>query len=104
MRRAPNKISCFEKSRFGIESKNFPPPVSYRTFNPADYAEPAGADESYGNSTNNTWNNSGSFEPDDGTSKWLGVQRRRGFCGRPVALRRFRAGFLGLFLWISLFL
>ncbi|XP_064899041.1 ubiquitin-associated protein 2-like isoform X3 [Columba livia] len=37
------------------------------TFNPADYAEPAGADESYGNSTNNTWNNSGSFEPDDGT-------------------------------------
>ncbi|KAK2518207.1 Ubap2l [Columba guinea] len=39
----------------------------YRTFNPADYAEPAGADESYGNSTNNTWNNSGSFEPDDGT-------------------------------------
>nr|XP_021153434.1 ubiquitin-associated protein 2-like [Columba livia] len=40
------------------------------TFNPADYAEPAGADESYGNSTNNTWNNSGSFEPDDGTSAW----------------------------------
>ncbi|KAM6229003.1 ubiquitin-associated protein 2-like isoform 2-T2 [Spheniscus humboldti] len=36
------------------------------TFNPADYAEPAGTDENYGNS-NNTWNNTGSFEPDDGT-------------------------------------
>ncbi|XP_054035560.1 ubiquitin-associated protein 2-like, partial [Dryobates pubescens] len=38
------------------------------TFNPADYAEPAGAEESYGNSSSSTWNNSGSFEPDDGTS------------------------------------
>ncbi|NXQ55026.1 UBP2L protein, partial [Anthoscopus minutus] len=37
------------------------------TFNPADYAEPASTDENYGNSNNNTWNNSGSFEPDDGT-------------------------------------
>ncbi|NWU84406.1 UBP2L protein, partial [Onychorhynchus coronatus] len=37
------------------------------TFNPADYAEPASTDESYGNSNNNTWNNTGSFEPDDGT-------------------------------------
>uniref|UniRef100_A0A8C0BTI3 Ubiquitin associated protein 2 like n=1 Tax=Buteo japonicus TaxID=224669 RepID=A0A8C0BTI3_9AVES len=36
----------------------------------ADYAEPAGTDENYGNSNNNTWNNTGSFEPDDGTSKW----------------------------------
>ncbi|XP_030147014.1 ubiquitin-associated protein 2-like isoform X6 [Taeniopygia guttata] len=36
------------------------------TFNPADYAEPASTDENYGNS-NNTWNNTGSFEPDDGT-------------------------------------
>ncbi|XP_032649582.1 ubiquitin-associated protein 2-like isoform X10 [Chelonoidis abingdonii] len=36
------------------------------TFNPADYAEPAGTEESYGNS-NNTWNSTGSFEPDDGT-------------------------------------
>uniref|UniRef100_A0A663MB31 Ubiquitin associated protein 2 like n=1 Tax=Athene cunicularia TaxID=194338 RepID=A0A663MB31_ATHCN len=44
--------------------------VSYRTFNPADYAEPAGTDENYGNSNNNTWNNTGSFEPDDGTSAW----------------------------------
>lgn len=40
-----------------------------RTFNPADYAEPASTEEGYGNSTNNTWNNTGSFEPDDGTSK-----------------------------------
>ncbi|XP_035202524.1 ubiquitin-associated protein 2-like isoform X11 [Oxyura jamaicensis] len=40
------------------------------TFNPADYAEPASTDESYGNSNNNTWNNTGSFEPDDGTSAW----------------------------------
>ncbi|NXR17269.1 UBP2L protein, partial [Cinclus mexicanus] len=37
------------------------------TFNPADYAEPANTDENYGNSNNNTWNNTGSFEPDDGT-------------------------------------
>ncbi|KAF4802298.1 Ubiquitin-associated protein 2-like protein [Turdus rufiventris] len=37
------------------------------TFNPADYAEPASTDENYGNSNNNTWNNAGSFEPDDGT-------------------------------------
>ncbi|XP_065587252.1 ubiquitin-associated protein 2-like isoform X4 [Cyrtonyx montezumae] len=37
------------------------------TFNPADYAEPASTDESYGNSSTNTWNNTGSFEPDDGT-------------------------------------
>ncbi|KAL8184552.1 UNVERIFIED_CONTAM: Ubiquitin-associated protein 2-like, partial [Gekko kuhli] len=36
------------------------------TFNPADYAEPASTEEGYGNS-NNTWNNTGSFEPDDGT-------------------------------------
>ncbi|XP_016159531.1 PREDICTED: ubiquitin-associated protein 2-like isoform X8 [Ficedula albicollis] len=40
------------------------------TFNPADYAEPASTDENYGNSNNNTWNNTGSFEPDDGTSAW----------------------------------
>ncbi|XP_066466456.1 ubiquitin-associated protein 2-like isoform X4 [Tiliqua scincoides] len=40
------------------------------TFNPADYAEPSGTEEGYGNSTNNTWNNTGSFEPDDGTSAW----------------------------------
>ncbi|XP_053331035.1 ubiquitin-associated protein 2-like isoform X3 [Spea bombifrons] len=33
------------------------------TFNPADYAEPSSAEDSYGNS--NTWNNA--FEPDDGT-------------------------------------
>ncbi|XP_042295385.1 ubiquitin-associated protein 2-like isoform X6 [Sceloporus undulatus] len=37
------------------------------TFNPADYAEPASTEEGYGNSTSNTWNNTGSFEPDDGT-------------------------------------
>ncbi|XP_019412347.1 PREDICTED: ubiquitin-associated protein 2-like isoform X9 [Crocodylus porosus] len=40
------------------------------TFNPADYAEPASTEENYGNSNNNTWNNTGSFEPDDGTSAW----------------------------------
>lgn len=44
--------------------------LSDRTFNPADYAEPTSTDESYGNSNTNTWNNTGSFEPDDGTSKW----------------------------------
>ncbi|XP_014350086.1 ubiquitin-associated protein 2-like isoform X2 [Latimeria chalumnae] len=36
------------------------------TFNPADYAEPAGTEENYGNNSN-TWNSTGSFEPDDGT-------------------------------------
>ncbi|KAG8146838.1 hypothetical protein E2320_013928 [Naja naja] len=36
------------------------------TFNPADYAEPTSTDESYGNNSN-TWNSTGSFEPDDGT-------------------------------------
>ncbi|XP_048359396.1 LOW QUALITY PROTEIN: ubiquitin-associated protein 2-like [Sphaerodactylus townsendi] len=44
------------------------------TFNPADYAEPASTEEGYGNSNNNTWNNTGSFEPDDGTSKWPGLR------------------------------
>ncbi|XP_044304347.1 ubiquitin-associated protein 2-like isoform X6 [Varanus komodoensis] len=40
------------------------------TFNPADYAEPTNTEEGYGNCTSNTWNNTGSFEPDDGTSAW----------------------------------
>ncbi|XP_018592733.1 ubiquitin-associated protein 2-like isoform X15 [Scleropages formosus] len=35
------------------------------TFNPADYAEPAQADESYAGGS--TWNNTGSLEPDDST-------------------------------------
>ncbi|KAM4690174.1 ubiquitin-associated protein 2-like isoform 2-T2 [Rhinophrynus dorsalis] len=35
------------------------------TFNPADYAEPSNTEDSYGNSS--TWNNTASFEPDDGT-------------------------------------
>ncbi|KPP79270.1 ubiquitin-associated protein 2-like [Scleropages formosus] len=38
------------------------------TFNPADYAEPAQADESYAGGS--TWNNTGSLEPDDSTSAW----------------------------------
>ncbi|XP_067878527.1 ubiquitin-associated protein 2-like isoform X4 [Heterodontus francisci] len=37
-----------------------------RTFNPADYTDPASTDEYYGN-PNPTWNSTGSFEPDDGT-------------------------------------
>ncbi|XP_074836581.1 ubiquitin-associated protein 2-like isoform X4 [Carettochelys insculpta] len=36
------------------------------TFNPADYAEPASTEESYGNN-NSAWNSTSSFEPDDGT-------------------------------------
>ncbi|KAM5256959.1 ubiquitin-associated protein 2-like isoform 2-T2 [Ctenodactylus gundi] len=40
------------------------------TFNPADYAEPANTDDNYGNNSGNTWNNTGHFEPDDGTSAW----------------------------------
>lgn len=39
------------------------------TFNPADYAEPASTEDSYGNSSN-TWNSTGTFEPDDGTIAW----------------------------------
>ncbi|XP_048880499.1 ubiquitin-associated protein 2-like isoform X4 [Brienomyrus brachyistius] len=35
-----------------------------RTFNPADYAEPVQAEESYAGGS--TWNNTGSLEPDDG--------------------------------------
>lgn len=34
------------------------------TFNPADYTDPAGADEYYGNAT---WNSGGGFDTDDGT-------------------------------------
>uniref|UniRef100_A0A8C9STT6 Ubiquitin associated protein 2-like n=1 Tax=Scleropages formosus TaxID=113540 RepID=A0A8C9STT6_SCLFO len=41
---------------------------SVLTFNPADYAEPAQADESYAGGS--TWNNTGSLEPDDSTSAW----------------------------------
>ncbi|PNJ56429.1 UBAP2L isoform 11 [Pongo abelii] len=44
--------------------------IGGRTFNPADYAEPANTDDNYGNSSGNTWNNTGHFEPDDGTSAW----------------------------------
>ncbi|XP_038624983.1 ubiquitin-associated protein 2-like [Tachyglossus aculeatus] len=40
------------------------------TFNPADYAEPASAEESYGGGGGNTWNSTGSLEPDDGASAW----------------------------------
>lgn len=50
------------------EHSLIPTTLLSRTFNPADYAEPSGTEEGYGNSTNNTWNNTGSFEPDDGTS------------------------------------
>ncbi|KAM8921091.1 ubiquitin-associated protein 2-like isoform 2-T2 [Pelodytes ibericus] len=35
------------------------------TFNPADYAEPSNAEDSYGNSS--TWNSTANYEPDDGT-------------------------------------
>uniref|UniRef100_A0A4X2M6Q3 UBA domain-containing protein n=1 Tax=Vombatus ursinus TaxID=29139 RepID=A0A4X2M6Q3_VOMUR len=45
------------------------------TFNPADYAEPTNTDENYGNNSGNTWNNTGSFEPDDGTRlDFMGVE------------------------------
>ncbi|MBZ3877223.1 Ubiquitin-associated protein 2-like [Sciurus carolinensis] len=45
------------------------------TFNPADYAEPTNTDDSYGNSSGNTWNNTGHFEPDDGTRlDFIGVE------------------------------
>uniref|UniRef100_G3NKL2 Ubiquitin associated protein 2-like n=1 Tax=Gasterosteus aculeatus aculeatus TaxID=481459 RepID=G3NKL2_GASAC len=38
------------------------------TFNPADYAEPAQTEESYGGGS--TWNNTGSTEPEEGASAW----------------------------------
>ncbi|XP_036872684.1 ubiquitin-associated protein 2-like isoform X8 [Manis javanica] len=45
------------------------------TFNPADYAEPANTDDNYGNNSGNTWNNTGHFEPDDGTRlDFIGVE------------------------------
>lgn len=40
-----------------------------RTFNPADYAEPAQTEESYGGGS--TWNNTGSMELEEGASKLI---------------------------------
>lgn len=40
-----------------------------RTFNPADYAEPAQTEENYGGGS--TWNNTGSVELEEGASKWI---------------------------------
>lgn len=40
-----------------------------RTFNPADYAEPAQTEENYGGG--NTWNNTGSVELEEGASKLI---------------------------------
>jgi len=37
-----------------------------RTFNPADYPEPAQAEEGYGG--DNNWNSTGTAEPDDGAA------------------------------------
>ncbi|XP_051779226.1 ubiquitin-associated protein 2-like isoform X3 [Erpetoichthys calabaricus] len=39
------------------------------TFNPADYAEPTNTEDNYGNSSN-TWNSTGSYEPEDCTGAW----------------------------------
>lgn len=40
-----------------------------RTFNPADYAEPAQTEENYGGG--NTWNNTRSTEMEEGASKLI---------------------------------
>lgn len=40
-----------------------------RTFNPADYAEPAQTEENYGGGS--TWNNTGSVELEEGASKLI---------------------------------
>lgn len=40
-----------------------------RTFNPADYAEPAQTEDSYGGGS--TWNNTGNVELEEGASKWI---------------------------------
>lgn len=50
-----------------INQVNFIFSVILRTFNPADYAEPAQTEESYGGGS--TWNNTGSTELEEGTSK-----------------------------------
>lgn len=47
--------------------------VFCRTFNPADYAEPAQTDENYGGG--NTWNNTGSMEQEEGASKLIYWER-----------------------------
>uniref|UniRef100_A0A667ZH14 Ubiquitin associated protein 2-like n=1 Tax=Myripristis murdjan TaxID=586833 RepID=A0A667ZH14_9TELE len=44
-----DKVNCF---------------VFFRTFNPADYAEPAQTEENYGGGS--TWNNTGNMEPEEG--------------------------------------
>lgn len=43
--------------------------VFFRTFNPADYAEPAQTEENYGGGS--TWNNTGSMEMEEGASKLI---------------------------------
>lgn len=40
-----------------------------RTFNPADYAEPAQTEENYGGGS--TWNNTGSVDLEEGASKLI---------------------------------
>lgn len=47
-----------------MEPSTLSPP---RTFNPADYAEPAQTEDGYGGGS--TWNNTGSAESEEGTSK-----------------------------------
>ncbi|XP_058863462.1 ubiquitin-associated protein 2-like isoform X6 [Acipenser ruthenus] len=62
-----------------------------RTFNPADYADPSSADDHYGNTGGSTWNNTGSFEPDDGArlefSGGEGTNYPRKFDSAPGAWR-----------------
>lgn len=47
-----------------LRSISFP-----RTFNPADYAEPAQTEENYGGGS--TWNNTGSVDLEEGASKLI---------------------------------
>lgn len=63
--RADTPFLCWDWSAHG----DFSPlaTVFPRTFNPADYAEPAQTEENYGGGS--TWNNTGSIELEEGPSK-----------------------------------
>uniref|UniRef100_A0A8C6LNR2 Ubiquitin associated protein 2 like n=1 Tax=Nothobranchius furzeri TaxID=105023 RepID=A0A8C6LNR2_NOTFU len=47
-----------------------------RTFNPADYAEPAQTEEGYGGGS--AWNNTGNVEPEEGAGAWRSAQEEWG--------------------------
>lgn len=56
------------RTRFSTLITVFP-----RTFNPADYAEPAQTEENYGGGS--TWNNTGNMELEEGARKLICYER-----------------------------